>query len=132
MMRWLKRGLPLPLGAITHNRRSMVALGNLVDLITVCLSHPAAANQVFLVSDGDDLSTADLLQRTAAALGVKAKLFLMPPIMLKWATKILGQEAIYQRLCGSLQIDTDDLSVVSAYAEAGKRILFKTVALGSR
>jgi nucleoside-diphosphate-sugar epimerase len=105
MMRWLKRGLPLPLAAITHNRRSMVALGNLVDLITVCLSHPAAANQVFLVSDGDDLSTADLLQRTAAALGVKPRLFPMPPFMLKLATKLLGKEAIYQRLCGSLQID---------------------------
>jgi nucleoside-diphosphate-sugar epimerase len=105
MKRWLKRGLPMPLAAITHNRRSMVALGNLVDLITVCLSHPAAANQVFLVSDGDDLSTADLLQRTAAALGVKARLFPMPPFMLKLATKLLGKEAIYQRLCGSLQID---------------------------
>jgi nucleoside-diphosphate-sugar epimerase len=105
MMRWLKRGLPMPLAAITHNRRSMVALGNLVDLITVCLSHPAAANQVFLVSDGNDLSTADLLQRTAAALGVKARLFPVPPFMLKLATKLLGKEAIYQRLCGSLQID---------------------------
>ena len=105
MMRWIKRGLPMPLAAITHNRRSMVALVNLVDLITVCLCHPAAANQVFLVSDGDDLSTADLFQRTAAALGVKPRLFPMPPFMLKLATKLLGKEAIYQRLCGSLQID---------------------------
>jgi nucleoside-diphosphate-sugar epimerase len=105
MMRWIKRGLPLPLGAITHNRRSMVSLVNLVDLITVCLSHPAAANQVFLVSDGEDLSTTDLLERTAAALGVKARLFPLPTNILMLATKLLGKEAVYQRLCGSLQID---------------------------
>ena len=105
MMRWLKCGAPLPLGALTQNKRSMVALGNLVDLITVCLNHPAAANQIFLVSDGEDLSTADLLQRTAAALGVNARLFFVPPIVLKLLAKSLGKEAVYQRLCGSLQID---------------------------
>ena len=105
MMRWLKRGVPLPLGALTQNKRSMVALGNLVDLITVCLNHPAASNQIFLVSDGEDLSTADLLQRTATALGVNARLFSVPPIVLKSLAKLLGKEAVYQRLCGSLQID---------------------------
>ena len=56
MMRWLQRGVPLPLGAI-HNQRSLVALDNLVDLIVTCLTHPAAANQTFLVSDGEDVST---------------------------------------------------------------------------
>jgi nucleoside-diphosphate-sugar epimerase len=105
MMRWLWRGMPLPLGALTQNKRSMVALGNLVDLITVCLNHPAAANQTFLVSDGEDLSTADLLQRTATALGVNARLFYVPPVLLKLLAKLLGKEAVYQRLCGSLQID---------------------------
>lgn len=105
MMRWLKRGVPLPLGALTQNKRSMVALGNLVDLIAVCLNHPAAANQTFLVSDGEDLSTADLLQRTSAALGVNARLFSVPPIVLKLLAKLLRKEAVYQRLCGSLQID---------------------------
>lgn len=105
MMRWLRRGIPLPLGALTQNKRSMVALGNLVDLIAVCLFHPAAANQTFLVSDGEDLSTADLLQRTATALGVHARLFAVPPVLLKLLAKILGKKAVYQRLCGSLQID---------------------------
>ena len=105
MMRWLRRGIPLPLGALTKNKRSMVALGNLVDLITVCLNHPAAVNQTFLVSDGEDLSTADLLQRTATALGVNARLFSVPPIVLKSLAKLLGKETVYQRLCGSLQID---------------------------
>jgi len=80
-------------------------LGNLVDLITVCLEHPAAVNQVFLVSDGEDLSTADLLQRTAVALGVNARLLSVPPIVLKYLAKLLSKEAVYQRLCGSLQID---------------------------
>jgi nucleoside-diphosphate-sugar epimerase len=105
MMQWLRRGIPLPLGAITYNRRSMVALGNLVDLITVCLNHPAAANQTFLVSDEESLSMASLLRRTALALGVKARLFSIPPILIKFAAKLLGREAVYQRLCGSLQID---------------------------
>jgi nucleoside-diphosphate-sugar epimerase len=105
MRRWLKRGVPLPLGALTQNKRSMVALDNLVDLITVCLRHPAAANQIFLVSDGEDLSTADLLKRTAAALGVNTRLFFVPPILLKSLAKLCGKEAAYQRLCGSLQID---------------------------
>ena len=69
MMRWLARGLPLPLAAVTENRRSFVALDNLVDLIVMCLNHPAAANQTFLVSDGEDLSTAQLLKRMGAAMG---------------------------------------------------------------
>ncbi len=105
MMQWLKRGIPLPLGAITDNRRSMVALGNLVDLIIVCINHPAAANQTFLVSDEESLSTASLLRRTSVALGVKVRLFPIPPILLKFAAKLLRRESVYQRLCGSLQID---------------------------
>jgi nucleoside-diphosphate-sugar epimerase len=63
MMRWLARGVPLPLAAAVQNRRSLVALDNLVDLVVTCLNHPSAANQTFLVSDGEDLSTADLLRR---------------------------------------------------------------------
>jgi nucleoside-diphosphate-sugar epimerase len=105
MMRWLRRGIPLPLGALTQNKRSMVALGNLIDLITVCLNHPAAANQTLLVSDGEDLSITDLLQRTATALEMHARLFAVPPVLLKLLAKLLGKEAVYQRLCGSLQID---------------------------
>jgi nucleoside-diphosphate-sugar epimerase len=105
MMRWLRRGIPLPLGALTQNKRSMVALDNLVDLISVCLSHPSAVNQTFLVSDGEDLSTATLLQRTAIALGVNVRLFSVPPVVLKSLAKLLGKETLYKRLCGSLQID---------------------------
>lgn len=105
MMRWLARGIPLPLAAVTQNRRSLVALDNLVDLIMTCLSYPAAANQTFLVSDGEDLSTADVLRRMGAALGHPARLFYMPQSMLKLGAQVVNKPGIYQRLCGSLQLD---------------------------
>jgi nucleoside-diphosphate-sugar epimerase len=105
MMRWLSRGVPLPLAAVTANRRSLVALDNLVDLIVTCLSHPAAANQTFLVSDGEDLSTADLLGRMGAALGHPARLFYVPPPLLKLGARLVQKPGIYQRLCSSLQLD---------------------------
>lgn len=105
MMRWLARGLPLPLAAVTKNRRSLVALDNLVDLIVTCLNHPAAANQTFLVSDGEDLSTAELLRRMGAAMTHPARLFYLPPAVLKLGATILNKPGIYQRLCGSLQVD---------------------------
>ena len=105
MMRWLARGLPLPLAAVTQNRRSLVALDNLVDLIVTCLNHPAAANQTFLVSDGEDLSTAELLKRMGAAMGKPARLFYLPPTLLKLGASVLKRPGIYQRLCGSLQLD---------------------------
>lgn len=104
MMRWLVRGVPLPLGAI-DNRRSLVALGNLVDLIVTCTDHPAAANQIFLVSDGEDLSTTQLLQRMGQALGKPARLMPVPARLLKAGAALVGKPAIAQRLCGSLQVD---------------------------
>lgn len=105
MMRWLARGVPLPLAAVTENRRSLVALDNLVDLIVTCLRHPAAANQTFLVSDGEDLSTARLLKRMGAAIGQPVRLFYMPQALLKLGATLLNKPGIYQRLCGSLQLD---------------------------
>lgn len=105
MMRWLARGVPLPLAAVTQNRRSLVALDNLVDLIMVCSSHPAAANQTFLVSDGEDLSTVELLRRMSTALGHPARLFYLPPSLLKLGAQVVNKPGIYQRLCGSLQLD---------------------------
>lgn len=105
MMRWTARGLPLPLAAVTENRRSLVALDNLVDLIVTCLNHPAAANQTFLVSDGEDLSTAQLLKRMGTAIGQPARLFHLPPMLLKLGASVLNRPGIYQRLCGSLQLD---------------------------
>jgi UDP-glucose 4-epimerase len=106
MMAWLNRGVPLPLGAIT-NKRSLVALDNLVDLIMTCIHHPAAANQVFLVSDDEDLSTSELLRRMARALGRPARLLPLPMWILKGTAQLLGRRALSQRLCGSLQVDID-------------------------
>jgi nucleoside-diphosphate-sugar epimerase len=105
MMIWLARGLPLPLVAVNQNRRSLVALDNLVDLIVTCLDHPAAAHQTFLVSDGEDLSTADLIRRTGVAMGRAARLFYMPTVFLKLAANLVNKPGIYQRLCGSLELD---------------------------
>ncbi|WP_313650365.1 UDP-glucose 4-epimerase family protein [Pseudomonas soli] len=104
MMRWLDRGVPLPFGAI-DNRRSLVALDNLVDLIVTCIDHPAAANQTFLVSDGEDLSTSALLRRMAIALGKTARLLPIPAWVLSAGARSLGKGALSQRLCGSLQVD---------------------------
>lgn len=104
MMRWLYMGVPLPFGAI-HNRRSLVALDNLVDLIVTCIDHPAAANQTFLVSDGEDLSTTELLRRMGVALGKPACLLPVPGRLLEVGAAMLGKQALAQRLCGSLQVD---------------------------
>ncbi len=104
MMRWLHKGVPLPFGAI-HNARSLVALDNLVDLTVLCLSHPAAANQTFMVSDGDDLSTTGLLRKMASALGKPARLLPIPAVLLSAAARLLGKRSLAQRLCGSLQVD---------------------------
>ncbi|KAB0550286.1 SDR family oxidoreductase [Pseudomonas argentinensis] len=104
MMSWLRKGVPLPLGA-TGNKRSLVAVDNLVDLIATCINHPAAANQTFLVSDGEDLSTTQLLQRMGKALGRPARLLPVPASLLQAGAVMLGRRAIAQRLCGSLQVD---------------------------
>lgn len=104
MMRWLARGVPLPLGSI-HNLRSMVALDNLVDLLMCCLKHPAASGQIFLVSDGEDVSTTELLRRTARAMGKHPRLLPVPAAWLELTSALLGKRSVAQRLCGSLQVD---------------------------
>lgn len=104
MMGWLKKGIPLPFGAI-YNKRSLVSLENLVSLILVCLKHDNAAGQIFLVSDGVDLSTTELLNRTAEALGVKSRLIPVPERLLVFCAVALGRRALSRRLCGSLQVD---------------------------
>lgn len=105
LLRWLQRGVPLPLASL-RNRRSMVALENLVDLIALCLDHPAADGETFLVSDGEDLSTSELLRRAAAALGCRPRLFAVPPSLLKTMARVVGRGGVADRLCESLQVDT--------------------------
>jgi nucleoside-diphosphate-sugar epimerase len=105
MMTWLRRGIPLPFGGVTANRRSLVALENLVDLIATCVDHPVAGNQTFLVSDGEDLSTAELLIRLGKALQQPARLIRIPPSVLASAAVLVGRSEIARRLLGSLQAD---------------------------
>lgn len=104
MMNWLDKGVPLPLGAI-NNKRSLVALDNLVDLILTCIDHPAAANQTFLVSDGEDLSTTELLRRMGSSLGRPARLLPVPSWLLEAGAAMLRKRSFSDRLCGSLQVD---------------------------
>ncbi|AZD81019.1 UDP-glucose 4-epimerase family protein [Pseudomonas chlororaphis] len=104
MLRWVERGVPLPFGSLT-NRRSVVALDNLSDVIVRCIEHPAAPGNTFLVSDGEDISTAQLLQRVARALGVRSALVPCPQIVLFAGLALMGRRALFRRLCGSLQVD---------------------------
>jgi nucleoside-diphosphate-sugar epimerase len=105
LMNWVRRGLPLPLGGVTQNRRSLVGLDNLVDLVWVCVEHPKAANQTFLISDGKDLSTTELLRGIGKALSHPARLLWVPAGLIAFTANMLGKRVIAQRLLGSLQVD---------------------------
>jgi UDP-glucose 4-epimerase len=98
------KGWPLPLGSI-HNQRSMVALDNLVDFISCCTQHPQAANQTFLISDGHDLSTPELVRQLAKAAGVTARLPRIPVTWLKAAASLLGKKGAVERMSDSLQVN---------------------------
>jgi len=104
MMKWLYAGVPLPFGTI-YNKRSLIGLDNLIDFILTCIDHPAAANQVFLVSDGDDLSTTELLNRVARALGKKSRLLPVNHQLIELCLILIGKKDLARRLCGSLQVD---------------------------
>ncbi|WP_292979084.1 UDP-glucose 4-epimerase family protein [Nitrosomonas sp.] len=104
LLQAMDRGMPLPLGAI-HNRRSLIYLGNLVDAIRLCLSHPGAAGKTFMLSDGEDVSTPELLRRIAAALDRKPLLVPVPVSWIKWVGSISGRQAAVARLTGSLAVD---------------------------
>jgi nucleoside-diphosphate-sugar epimerase len=99
------RGLPLPLAAV-HNHRSLVGLSNLVDLLRLCAAHPAAAGQALLVSDGQDLSTPQLIQLLAEGMNKPARLLPVPVGGLRAAGSLLGKRAEIDRLVGSLQVDS--------------------------
>lgn len=104
MMDWIYRGWPLPLNSIS-NRRSLVALENLLDLLVVCLTHPAAINEIFLISDESDISTPELLRRTAYWMGKSAKLIPFPVEILRLGAGLFGKSEMAGRLCDSLQVD---------------------------
>ena len=104
LMRAVQRGWPLPLGAV-HNQRSLVGLDNLVDFIMHCITRPEAANQTFLISDGQDVSTTELLRCMTKAAGVPGRLLPIPVPLLRAAGKVIGKTNQIDRLCGNLQID---------------------------
>lgn len=104
LLKLAKSGLPLPLGAV-RNLRSMIYLGNLVDLILKCIDSPAAANQVFLASDAHDISTSELLRLIRNEMGLPHRLVPVPPAILYMLGQLSGKRAVVDRLCGSLQVD---------------------------
>jgi len=119
LMRWVNRQIPLPLGAV-KNKRSLIYLGNLVDVIILSLGHSMAAGKIYLVSDGEDISTAELIRRLAQALGCSSKLISFPPALLKLGGRLMGKSQEVDRLLGSLVIDSsaiqEDLSWIPPYS----------------
>lgn len=107
----IDKGLPLPLGGI-KNSRSLIGLSNFVDLIIHCIDAPRAAGMTFLVSDGEDLSTPELIRRIAKSLNKKAKLLSVPPFLMKFVGLCTGKSAQVQRLSSSLQLDSSKLQDV--------------------
>ncbi|BBP45276.1 UDP-glucose 4-epimerase [Thiosulfatimonas sediminis] len=108
MIRWVKKGVPLPLGLV-KNFRSLVAVENLADFISLCANRhksPKAANEVFLISDGEDISTSDLLRKVAKAYGVKARLLPIPVGLMKFFAQLFGKGSVADRLFGNLQVDS--------------------------
>jgi len=104
LLQVVRRGWPLPLGAI-HNRRSLLYLGNFVDAIRLGIEHPAAAGQTFLLDDGEPVSTPQLIRALARAMGRPARLLAVPVGMLEFAGALLGKRAAVARLTGSLWVD---------------------------
>ncbi|TMP36652.1 NAD-dependent epimerase/dehydratase family protein [Pseudoalteromonas rubra] len=105
LMRLVGKGIPLPFGAINQNRRSLVSVYNLIDLLNVCIEHPKAKNQTFFVSDDRDLSTSAMVAMMAEVQGKTNWSFFVPVFCLKLLGKLLGKQDVIERLTGSLQVD---------------------------
>jgi len=105
MINIIKKGIPLPFGAISNNR-SMLAIDNLVDFVSLCTTHPEAANQVFLLADGEDVSSSMLLRKLAFAYRKPCRLLPVPTSWMQFVAKLLGKQTLTDRLFGDLQIDS--------------------------
>jgi nucleoside-diphosphate-sugar epimerase len=110
----LRRGIPLPLASI-RNQRSLVYLGNLVDALARCIQDPRAAGRTYLVSDGEDLSTPELVRRLGAAMGTKVCLWPCPTSLLYWMGQVAGKEGMIDRLAGSLQVNSSKIQTELAW-----------------
>jgi nucleoside-diphosphate-sugar epimerase len=105
LLKTVERGIPLPLPNI-QNRRSLVGVENLADLLVECVGHPGAANETFMASDGEDVSTRELVARMAKALGRPARFLPVPESAIRLAARMTGKEAAVDRLFGSLVVDS--------------------------
>lgn len=105
LLKIVAAGIPLPF-AMINNRRSMIALENLVDFIRVCIQHPSAANSMFLVSDGEDLSIGEIVTLLGHGMKKRVRLIAVSPGILSFGATLLGKRAMYEQLCGSLVIDS--------------------------
>lgn len=104
----IAKGIPLPLASV-HNRRSLIYVGNLVDALIACATHPDAVDQTYLVCDGETISTADLVRQLATGMGVPSRLFAFPPALLIFAGRLFRKSQQMERLLGSLQVDGDKM-----------------------
>jgi nucleoside-diphosphate-sugar epimerase len=105
LIKAIKRGIPLPFGSVRQNQRSMISTANLADFLSHVMLHPSAANKTFLVSDDYDLSTTELLEKIAAAMGVKPRLLPIPVNFLIAAAKLFNKDAEMERITSSLTAD---------------------------
>lgn len=109
LLRWIRSGLPIPLGAVTGNRRSLIGVENLVDAIWHCTFHPGAASEAFVVSDGQDLSTAEILRTIGKAMERHPCLIPVPTALLRTTAEAVGQADAARRLLGSLEVDSSKI-----------------------
>jgi nucleoside-diphosphate-sugar epimerase len=105
LAKMMRRGLPLPFGAVTRNRRDLVSVGVLADLLALCADHADAAGQTFLASDGVTRSTAEIVRAVARAEGVAARLFPVPPTLIGAGLGLVGRVTVREQLLGDLEID---------------------------
>ncbi len=105
LLRAVNNRIPLPFGSIISNRRSFVGIDNLISLISVCLSHPGAANKTFLVSDNEDVSTADLIKRLGKAINRSPVLLPIPLNYLNGLLGLIGKSQAFEKIAGTLQVD---------------------------
>jgi nucleoside-diphosphate-sugar epimerase len=104
LLQWVENGWPLPLGAV-RNTRSLVNVWNLCDFLLLVLKHPSAPGRMWMVSDGEDLSTPDLIRRIGTAMGRRVRLLPVPVSLLQLSAGLVGRRGELARLCGSLSVD---------------------------
>ena len=129
LLKLVASGVPLPFASV-NNRRSMIALENLVDFIALCIEHPAAANELYLISDDEDVSTPAIIQYLSSGLKRKPRLVPVPTTLMRLGAALIGKQAMYTQLCGSLLIDSSKarnqlgwkprLSAQAALTQAGR------------